>query len=588
MDIAKYEYPDLKAGQQDWRWCHKYPYDIIMGNIPACAKMRQVAERHFRDMENHEFYMDQQACESIVAWFGFCPIIKGPKAGQPMELDPSQIFIACSLIGWKWTDDIWELDEPTGIEMQTRYAGYRRFNQFYGQVSRKYGKTTFIAGIKLYLMHKSNYGPRVYSLATKRDQAKEVWKVAKKMINKSPRLKSIFVARANDILLPAKEGEFIPLASDSNSLDGLDPMAGCLDECHAIKDANLYHVLVSAFGGNVGSEYLFSVITTAGFILDGLCVDLYKNGTAVLDQEIKQENYFYVIFELDKDDEWDDEKNWYKSNPALVYGRPSIQYVRDRFNEALTNYSEKANFLTKHCNLFVNGADKWLDMTKVKACINTELDLNDYKHKKCYLGFDRSLGGDVTSLWALFPEEDGGVTIFGWNMQAEGAVKEASTYLRKIYLSAEAKGDLIILKGTNRIRNKDVKNLIREVYEQLPLCEHVAYDPYKMKEVALDLEEEGLPMLSVSQGPTNLSEPTKKFESLVEDKLLRYNGDTMFNFACECAVMDVTKFNNVAVYKEDYKTEKIDPLIATLIALSSATLFSSNSSVYNHKSLLTI
>ena len=109
-----------------------------------------------------------------------------------------------------------------------------------------------------------------------------------------------------------------------------------------------------------------------------------------------------------------------------------------------------------------------------------------------------------------------------------------------------------------------------------------------MKEVARDLEEEGLPMLSVSQGAGNLSEPAKKFESLVEDGMLRYNGDTMFNFACECAVMDGTKFNNVAVYKTDYKTEKIDPLVAVIIALSSATLFSSNSSVYNHKELLVI
>ena len=109
-----------------------------------------------------------------------------------------------------------------------------------------------------------------------------------------------------------------------------------------------------------------------------------------------------------------------------------------------------------------------------------------------------------------------------------------------------------------------------------------------MKEVALDLEEEGLPMLSVSQGAGNLSEPTKKFEALVDDKLLRYNGDVLFNFACECAVMSLTKFNNVAVYKDDYKTEKIDPLVATIIALSSATLFSDNGSVYNHKGLTVI
>jgi phage terminase large subunit-like protein len=364
------------------------------------------------------------------------------------------------------------------------------------------------------------------------------------------------------------------------------PSQVVFDEAHAIKNRNLYGVLVIAFGSNEGSEYLFSVITTAGFILDGLCTDLYKNGAAVLNKRIVQDNYFYCIFELDKEDDWSDEKAWYKSNPALIYGRPSIQYVRDRYAEATLSFAEKANFITKHCNLFVNGIDKWLDLAKVQLCAHPEMRFEAHKHRKCYMGFDRSLGGDITSCYVIFTDDDGGITIFGFNLQTQAAIKGSTDYLQKIYEKAEALGHLKIITSSARIRNEHVKNMIREVYKQLPLCEHIAYDPFKMKECAMDLEDEGYPMLAVSQGPSNLSEPAKKFESLVEDQLLRYNGDTLFEFACECAVMDLTKFNNAAVYKEDYKNEKIDPLIATIIALSSATLFSTNTSVYNHKRLL--
>ena len=580
MNISQYEFPDVQAGDQDWRWFHKYPHDILTGKIPAGRLMKLAAERHFKDMERDDLRVDIDAAKSIVMWFKFIPITDGKDAGRPTTLLPWQIWLVVSLIAWKWNENTFDED---GNAMHV--MNERRFNQTFILVSRKGGKSTLAAGLMLYVMYKAGYQPRAYSLATKRDQAKIVLKTAQVMINLSPRLKSIFNARTNDILTD-KHGEFRALASDSQSLDGLNPDTISLDECHAIKDRNLYGVVVSAFGAK--TEYLSLTITTAGFILDGLCTDLYKNGEAVLEGRVEQDNYFYAMWQIDKKDDWSDPKSWYKSNPGTIHGLPSMRYLHDRYKEASLSFAEKANFITKHCNLFVNGADKWLDMDKVQACTVDDLDFEKYKHKKCYIGFDRSLGGDVTSLYVLFPDDDGGITIFGFNIQTQQAVKESGNYLQKIYQKAEESGHIRLISDGSRIRNEHVKQLIRDVYKQLPQCEHIAYDPYKMKEVAMDLEEEGLPMLSVSQGPTNLSEPAKKFEELVENQTLRYNGDTMFNFACECAVMDVTKFNNVAVYKTDYKAEKIDPLIAVIIALSSATLFSTNSSVYNHKGLTVI
>ena len=580
MDISQYAYPELEAGDQDWRWFHKYPHDIITGKIPSGKLMMMAAERHFKDLARDDLRVNEVAAKSIVAWFRYVPITDGKDAGRPTTLLPWQIWLVVSLLSWEWNESTFDDD---GNPM--RVLGERRFNQTFILVSRKGGKSTLAAGIMLYLMYKAGYQPRAYSLATKRDQAKIVLKTAQVMITLSPRLKGIFQARTNDILTD-KHGEFKALASDSQSLDGLNPDVISLDECHAIKSRNLYGVVVSAFGAK--TEYLSIVITTAGFILDGLCTDLYKNGEAVLEGRVEQDNYFYAMWQIDKKDDWSEPKNWYKSNPGTIHGLPSMRYLHDRYKEASLSFAEKGNFITKHCNLFVNGADKWLNMDKVEACADPTLNFDDYKHKKCFIGFDRSLGGDVTSLYVLFPDSDGGMTIFGFNIQTQAAVTDSTDYLKKIYQKAEDHGHIRLISTSTRIRNEHVKQLIREVYNQLPQCEHIAYDPYKMKEVALDLEEEGLPVLSVSQGAGNLSEPAKKFESLVEDGLLRYNGDTMFNFACECAVMDVTKFNNVAVYKTDYKTEKIDPLIAVIIALSSATLFTTNSSVYNHKGLTVI
>lgn len=585
MNIEQYAFPELEPGLQDWRWCHRYAYDIVKGNVPSCQKMKWAALRHFRDLENPDFYFDEQAAASIVLWFKFCPIIKGPKAGQPTILDPSQIFIAVSLMAWKWSEDLFEVDEDTGVTIQTRHTGKRRYNQLYAQVSRKYGKTTFTAGLILYVMYKYGYGPRAFSLATKRDQAKEVWSVAWKMVKLSPRLGQIFEPRANDILMPNKGGEFKPLASDSNSLDGLDPVVACLDECHAIKDRNLYGVLISAFGGNEGGEFLFAVITTAGFILEGLCTDLYKNGTRVLDPNdpTTQDNYFYVIFEIDKGDDWSEERNWFKSNPALVYGRPSLQYMRDRYQEAVMSIEEKANFLTKHCNIFVSGSDRWLDITEVKSNRKPGLDIEQYRGRKVWVGIDRAQVHDITSFSVVIPDEDGGATVFWVNLLPQKTVENAGDYLKSIYHKASESGDLRLVM-TPTVRDEDIKRVIDEL-DQMFDVEQFCYDPWHFREIAEELEGLGYPMLSVSQGTGNMSEPAKKLEGLIKEEMLRYDSD-LFIFACSCALVTMTRQNNLQVFRDNPKTEKIDPLIALVIALSGATLGKVEKSVYDDRDIL--
>ena len=59
LDISQYEYPDLEPGDQDWRWFHKYPYDILTGKVPAGRLMRLAAERHINDLQRNDLYVDE-------------------------------------------------------------------------------------------------------------------------------------------------------------------------------------------------------------------------------------------------------------------------------------------------------------------------------------------------------------------------------------------------------------------------------------------------------------------------------------------------------------------------------------------------
>lgn len=267
--------------------------------------------------------------------------------------------------------------------------------------------------------------------------------------------------------------------------------------------------------------------------------------------------------------------------------------MRDRYKEACMSTQEKANFLTKHCNLFVNGSDKWLDMDEVRSCAITKEKLNSRiekymsEHRKGYAAIDRAKVNDICSSVLLFPDDDGGITVDFVNFISMKAHKEAGQYLREVYDKAIAEGDLIVLR-TNSVRNKPIEELIEEWFETYNL-EAFHYDPWHMREICENMEDKGYPMVGVSQGTGNMSEPAKKLEGLITEGLVRFSS-RLFEYACECALMGMTRKNNMDVYRDpsNWKVDKIDPLIATIIALSGATLIKNERNVYEDRGIFSV
>ena len=82
-------------------------------------------------------------------------------------------------------------------------------------------------------------GPECYAAATTREQAKIVWLEAKKMVQKSPTLLKRISPKVGEMVSEFNDGIFRPLASDSNTLDGLNIHAGIMDEIHQIGRAHV-------------------------------------------------------------------------------------------------------------------------------------------------------------------------------------------------------------------------------------------------------------------------------------------------------------------------------------------------------------
>lgn len=174
--------------------------------------------------ETHQFVFDVKLGDRPIQFIEkFCKHSKGKWAGKPVELELWQKAFIEALYGF--------------VDEETRLRKYKKGLLYVG---RKNGKSTIASGLALYMLTKDNEGgAEVYAVATKKEQAKIVWDESKRMIKKSPVLNEICKCRINGIYYDETESLFKALASDSDSLDGLNSHCVLGDEIHAWKDKRL-------------------------------------------------------------------------------------------------------------------------------------------------------------------------------------------------------------------------------------------------------------------------------------------------------------------------------------------------------------
>lgn len=253
--------------------------------------------------ETHTFVFDEQLGQRPIKFIEtFCKHSKGKWAGKPVILELWQKAFIEALFGF--------VDEETRL---------RKYRKGILDVGRKNGKTTTDAGIGVYMLTKDGEGgAEVYSVATKREQAKIVWDEASRMIKKSPDISPYVRRLVNGIFFDETESQFKALASDSNSLDGLNAHFVIADEVHAWKDKNLLDVMYDSMSAR--EQPLLIETSTMGTVRESVFDNEYEYASLILKgyegkSDVVDETLLPVIYELDTVEEWQDEECWYKANP---------------------------------------------------------------------------------------------------------------------------------------------------------------------------------------------------------------------------------------------------------------------------------
>ena len=303
----------------------EYWRKIEQGEIPVSSKTRRwyqyLADR-VHNPTKQMAYNAARANHIIEFAENFCCLSKGNGAGKPVVLE------------------LWEKAHLAAVFGFVDEFGYRTCHESLLIVGKKNGKSLLASIVGLYmLIGDGEKGPEVYSAATKRDQAKIIWTESTRMIKKSKVLAKRLKCRVGDISSEDfNNGVFKPLASDSDSLDGMNIHCALLDEIHQWKNGKaLYDIL--ADGVSARSQPLIYITSTAGTIREDIYDTKYEEAEHIInglfdDNGYKDIHFFPFIYELDERKEWTDKDKWLKANPNLGVSK-KWEYLEDKVNKAL-------------------------------------------------------------------------------------------------------------------------------------------------------------------------------------------------------------------------------------------------------------
>ena len=437
-------------------------------------------------------------------------------------------------------------------------TGYRKYHKVIFFVARKNGKSVLDSAIATYMMiGDGEGGAEVYSIATKRDQSKIVWDEAKKMIKKSPQLNKKFRCLIGGIYQDDTDSVFRALASDSNSLDGLNAHLVVADEVHAWKDKNLLDVMYDSMSAR--RQPLLLETSTMGTIRQNVFDIEYDYASQVIDGTIIDETLLPIIYELDKETEWTDEECWYKANPALGKIK-SLKNLRDKVERAKSNPIELVNLLCKDFNIRQNSVNAWLTFDE----LNNEAIYNEWKDCYCIGGADLSSTLDLTCA-SLLGVKKGKIYVKQMYWIPTNSL-EKKVIEDKIPYDKWLKNGYLRLSGDSKIDYHDVTKWFLEEVEQNDLRPlWVGYDSWNAQFWCDEMKANGFDMVEVRQGFKTESAPLKQLRADLIDKKINYNNNPITKWNLSNAAIKKDDNENIMLSKEKAR-QRIDGVASLMDA----------------------
>lgn len=542
---------------------HGYMRDVLERRIVTCEYTKLACERQLKDLGREgdttwPFAWDARKGARVCSFIERLPHVKGPLANKRelLVLEPWQVFKIMVVFSWVWKE-----------------TGLRRFRRVYETEARKNGKTSIEAALALYMMvADGEEGPEVYALATVREQASIVWRIARDMLKKSHKLQELYRLAWTGGHSSGEQGRGAIFSYVNNATfqckpgdpgDGDNPHFVVVDEYHEHKSNVGYDAMYNGMGSR--NQPLMWVITTSGYDKGVPCYDLQIYAQRVLKEVEIDETLFAFIFTLDEGDDPYDPQVWPKANPNLGV---SVTYesLYESANEAKSNASKRNTFLTKRANIWTKAGAAYFDVGKWDACARKDLELRDYVGCRAWIGLDLASVRDVAAVFVLVESEE--------SVKWKGFVK---LYLPQEVVEERAQGTynmfdkwakqgLVELIDGPMIDQKVVERYLNEVMGLMDV-QRLSFDAWQAHQLVQNLQERDAPAVQVPNSIKNMSPAMKKADGLVASRMFEHDGNAAMSWMIGNVVARRDEKGNVMPRKLR-DVDKIDGPVAMMYALT--------------------
>lgn len=500
------------------------------------------------------FYSPKRANHIIEFAENFCKFSKGATGGQPVRLE------------------LWEKAHLAAVFGFVDINGNRQCRESLFIVGKKNGKSLLASIVGLYMqIGDGEHGPEVYAVATKRDQASIIWKESKRMVNKSPQLRKRIKPLVGELSSEQyNDGSFKPLASDKDTLDGLNVHCVLMDEIHQWKNGKaLYDIM--ADGTTARQQPLVYITSTAGTVREDIYDLKYEEAKRVINglfdkNGYKDKHFFPFLYELDNRKEWTQEENWYKANPGLGTIK-NLDTLRAKVKKALNNPMLVKNLVCKEFNIRETSSESWMTFEDLDN--TATFDIKELCPKYGIGGNDLSSTTDLTNATLLFMvPDDKHIYVEQMYWLPEDLLEQRVREDKIPYDLWLEQGWLRTCPG-NKVHYKHVVEWYQEMQEKYDIYLFKdGYDSWSATYFVEDMKNTfgADTMEAVIQGKKTLSSPMKSLGADLAAKRIVYQNNPILKWCLANTAVDIDKNNNIQPCKGNSPTRRIDGLAGLLDA----------------------
>ena len=542
----------------------QYASGVVSGHVVAGKRIQQSVKRFYKLIdcaESKGYWLAHKKAFAVIRFFEkILKHTKGKSAGASFLLSPYQQFTLYNIFAWQTKNE--------------HGHAIRLIRNVYEKVGKKNGKTAVMAGLALYIQaFDGEEGAEVYVGATKEEQAKLCFSQASEFIDKNSVLQQIgFKVYQKEIRFTGTNSFMKPLGGDSKTQDGINSHLTIIDEYHAHKDDSVKENLESSSAARL--QPITYTITTAGTNLHGVCKNYEESCINILEGVSEDDTFFIMIHDLDKQDNWELEKNWVKANPNLGE-TVSLDFLKKEYNKAKNQPSKIPNFKTKHLNMWVDGASEWIASEYFDACMLPIREDNFAKFGNCG-GLDLSTTIDLTAYAMISePDNEGIRDLKVWCFCPKETIEKRSKEDRVPYLywsnlkreNSENDSDtyLIATEG-NMVDYSVVEGVVIDQYYKHS-TKHVEFDRKFSGGLVQNLMKESIELAPFTQTLMNYTSPTKELMRLIMAGKIRVGNNPILKWMISGCVAISDTNENIRLDKSK-STKRIDGVIASIMALA--------------------